>query len=726
MKKVLFFAPFGAFTVHHQLDAVVATALRMRGCETLTVRCDRLFGVCDVLAWSGPNAERDCMQCQASGDQLATAFQLPIAQLRANLSQAEFQAAEDWVATLDPQAYSLAAYQGIEIGKWVTSSTYSHFRITAAELSLPHVRAVHRGYLKYGLLTFWALERIVDQFNPTGMMVFNGRFAPYSVAFQVAMRRKIPVIVHERGMADETFVFTRDYTSVQAAPILQCTTAWMDVPLTEAELERTKQYFVNRERGHDSNYKPFFEYRADYSTVRQKLNIPPDARIFGVFTSSEFELAFSDDFRGVTQQLDVVESLIEIFRDRPEYLVIRHHPLISSDPETNPDWGFLSRALQQARNAPANVRILMPSESFSTYELLPSISAGIAFISTIAVEAAARGVAMASFSESLYRPALPFVVPSSNRAELEELVNKLFAHEHAFGLPDLQRMYRYTHGYVQHFSVGFKSFGMNNLYQPNIRLSALEDLNPGVDPAMDRICGHFIFGGEVMDMPSQADLSRSESDEHEFFKSELAALRELRANTIRQSKALAARSEKPRSFAVISRLPGHGVELDWLRKQRYRFWDLHQIDRIDLEVLSKLASDQARDYFLISGANFWYDQAALATAAEALSGGDKQAAWIGAALMTNTGGLFAEDFTKRAPRTFRSIDNAPAVPSRSLEYLLSFVFWRRDRLIKWLDQARVLSDQTAISKSLMDLRASESTVLIEKPLAYVNCVLLGS
>ena len=721
MKRVLFFAPFGSYTVHHQLDAVVATALRLRGCETLTVRCDRLLGVCDVLAWSGQNAERDCMQCQASGDQLFEAFQLPIAQLRANLKQSEFQQAEDWVAGLDPESYSAAEFCGVEIGKWVTSSTYSHFRVTAAELGLPHVRTVHRGYLKYGLLTYLALERIVDQFKPSGMMVFNGRFAPYSVAFQVAMRRKIPVVVHERGMADETFVFTRNYTSVQAAPILQCTTAWMDVPLSGAELKRTKQYFVNREHGHDSNYKPFFEYRADYAAVRQKLNIPVDARIFGVFTSSEFELAFSDDFRGVTQQLDVVESLIEIFRDRPEYLVIRHHPLISSDPETNPDWGFLSRALQQARNAPTNVRILMPSESFSTYELIPSISAGIAFISTIGVEAAARGVAMASFAESLYRPALPFVVPSSNRRELALLVEQLFAHERVFGLPDLQRIYRYTHGYVQHFSVGFKSFGMSNLYQPNIRLSALEDLNPGVDPAMDRICNHFILGSEVMDMPSQAELARSEKDELEFFTQEVANLKELRTSTIRQSKALAARSDTPRTVAVITRSPGQSSELDWLRKQRYRFWDLHQIESIDFATLNRLISSQTRDYFLIAGANFWYDQAAFASVIEALGKCDKQVAWIGAALMTNSGALFAEEFTKRATGTFRNIASKPPVVQRSLDHLLSFIFWRRERLIKWLDEIRLLSDQRVICQTLVDLRAGDQTLLIERPLAYVNC-----
>ena len=720
MKRVLFFAPFGAYTVHHQLDAIVATALRMRACETLTVRCDRLFEVCDVLAWSGQNAERDCIQCQASGDQLFEAFQLPIAQLRAQLTPSDFGAAEKWIAAFDPQQYSDAAFEGVEIGKWVTSSTYSHFRITAEELSLPHVRQVHRAYLKQGLLTFWALERIVDQFKPSGMMVFNGRFAPYSVAFQVAMRRNIPVVVHERGMADETFVFTRDYTSVHAAPIIRCTTAWMDAPLNQAELERTKQYFVNREHGHDSNYKPFFEYRADYATVRQKLNIPADAKIFGVFTSSEFELAFSDDFRGVTQQLDVLEALIEIFRSRPEYLVIRHHPLISSDPETNPDWKFLSRALRQAQSAPPNVRIIMPAESFSTYELLPSVSAGIAFISTIGVEAAARGIAMACFRESLYRPALPFAVPSADRGELEQLVNGLFAHEKKFGSVDLQKLYRYTHGYVQHFSVGFKSFGMNNLYQPDIRLKSLDDLNAGVDPAMDRICDHFMLGSEVMDMPSASDLARPQADEQKFFAAEILALKELRAGTLRESKALEFKRAAPQSVSVLSRLDGRSAQLDSIRKQRFSYWDLHQIERISIADILAGVSKQRREFVLVSGANVWYDQAALATAIEAISTSNKGIACFGAALMNREGELFAEDFTKRVVGTFRIFRDSSLRPERTLEYLLSLMFWRRASLMEWLGQMQSVDKEELLSKSLLELRQSDQVVRVEKPLAYVS------
>lgn len=720
MKRVLFFAPFGSYTVHHQLDAVVATALRLRGADALVVRCDRLYEVCDVLAWSGDQAEQDCANCQFSGDQLFSAFQLPIAQLRAHLNPEDFQRSEEWISGFDPKDYSNAAFQDVEIGKWVTSSTYSHFRITAAELDQPHVQKVHRAYLKQGLLTFWALERIVSQYAPDAMMVFNGRFAPYSVAFQVARRHNIPVVVHERGMADETFVFTNNYTSVHAAPILECTKAWMHVPLIESELKRTKQYFINRELGHDSNYKPFFEYRADYAEVRRKLDIPASARIFAVLTSSEFELAFSDDFRGVTQQLDVVETLIDIFKNRSDYLVIRHHPLISKDPETNPDWGFLSRALQQARNAPSNVKILMPSETFSTYELIPSISAGIAFISTIGIEAAARGVAMASFPESLYRPALPFGVPSAKRSELEDLVNNLFDHESKFGIKDLQNIYRYTHGYVEHFSVGFKSFGMNALYQPNIRFNSLDELQAGFDPALDRICEYFLHNSEVMDMPGPEDLARSDAEEIQFFEAELEAIKELRANTQKQAQFLSQASADIKSVAIFSTLPGDAKQLNWMRKQRYKYWDFTQTDSLNLRTIYDLVSKSTRDFIIIADGDFWYDQACFSSAVELMRDQSKNLTWIGAAVHTSKGELYAEDFTNRAARTFRSTQRNLSLPARTLPYLLSFVIWRREFLAQWLEQMKSINNLETVCKSLLDLRTREDVVLIEYPLAYVS------
>ncbi|MEQ8172426.1 MAG: hypothetical protein ABRQ38_26320, partial [Candidatus Eremiobacterota bacterium] len=48
-KKVLFLVPFGDWLFHHQVDAVVASDLRLRGTDVCIVRCDGIYKDCSII-----------------------------------------------------------------------------------------------------------------------------------------------------------------------------------------------------------------------------------------------------------------------------------------------------------------------------------------------------------------------------------------------------------------------------------------------------------------------------------------------------------------------------------------------------------------------------------------------------------------------------------------------------------------------------------------------------
>lgn len=632
-------APFGAYKIHHQLDAVVATTLRSRGCQVAVVACDGIYKQCDVLAWSGKNAANDCAYCAETGARFFKEFDLPVLQMRAFLKEEEFQQARSWAEGLDPADYANARFADLPIGAWVTSSVFSFFRITTKGLDRPDVRAVHKEYLVNGLLTHWAVTRIVGQFRPTHLCVFNARMAPYRIAYEIAKAGGIPIVTHERGVIDDSFILYENQTSIDTRPVFDCAEAWKRVPLTRERCRRAKEYLANRENGKDLNFPAFYAYRTEYAQARQILRIPEGAKVFGVFTSSEFELAYSDSFKAISSQLDIVDSLIEVFRGREEYLVIRHHPYIAGDATSSPDHEFISRAYRQAAEAPPNVRVVMPSEQLSSYALFWNLDGAVAFFSTVGLEAAARGVGTASFSESPFHQALTAVIADPKPGALAELVQRLFDTTREHNLEDLRRVYRFLYTYIGRVPKKFASFGIKNHFEFDLRFKDRRELAAMADPALESVCDHFLRGAPILPVPTSGDLAASTAEEEEFLQNELSALREQRAKVRAETAALS-----PNVTPVAVLRSGRSANF---RNSRHAPLAYYELPSPTLRDCVATLGQVREEWVVVEFSPAFYDESFVSGALNKLEGTELQGALYGAWLTDGRGGIFGEIFTKR-------------------------------------------------------------------------------
>jgi len=533
--RVLFFAPFGTWSVHTQVDAVLGAALKLRGADVCVVRCDGVYPVCDVLAWSGAFAKEHCAFCAGSGSRIFDSFDIPTVQLRAHLSAADFAAVWQWANELPVCELSAAEWNSLPIGKWVKSSVFSYFRTTERGLARPEVQAVNRQFLESGVLTWLALSRIIERYRPARCVIFNGRMAPFRVALELARQQGIPVLMHERGGIDDSFLFYENADCLATQPVYDCVDLWRDIPLKRAECEAVKEYLTTREHGKGLNYPSFYSYNTDYAAVRSALRIPINAKVLLVLTSAEFELATSEHAKNMSCQLDVLDALIEVFRNREEFLVVRHHPNIAGTKDVLPDYGFLTRALQQASRRPTNVRIIMPSEVVSSYSLFWNADACVAFFTTAGIETAARGLATASFPDSQYQQAIAGVIDDTSVKGLDALVSSLFESAAGFAPADLRRVYRFLHAYITRLPKRFRSFGIKNHFEADLRFGTVEELAPGHDEELDRVCEHLLTGASFWPKPSATDRLLDASEEDRFLVDQLNALNDQRRRVQRRS-----------------------------------------------------------------------------------------------------------------------------------------------------------------------------------------------
>jgi hypothetical protein len=655
--------------------------------------------LCDQFAQS-ESPQAICENCRRCGDPFFEAFQLQTIQLKLALTPEDHTAVEQWIAGFDPTEYMSATFHGMPIGNWCTSSLCSYYRITTRAIGDSSVRvataAVHRKLIISGALTAIALSRIITQTRPSHMFCFNARYAAYRVAFEVARAHGVEVITHERGYADDTFTVFANYGSIQTAPAFEGYHVWKDIPLVSAEYERVKQYFANRERGTDSNFEPFLDFTTDYATVRSLLRIPAEARMIGVFTSSEYEFDLCPDYKTFVDQLDLIERLMQVFRGRPDdYLVVRHHPYLGGNASSLADHGFISRAYDIARQAPPNVRCIMPGERLNSYALINNLDGAIACLSTAGIEAVARGVATASFKESMYRDALTAVIEDDGTVYLNTLIDELIKRTEDFGIADLRRLYRFQTMFISKLSNHFETFGIKDTYACNLRVHNFPMIRDGGDEALDRVCEHVLQGKPLLPQPTAEHRQRDAHDEDQALALTLSEIRALRTRTRAAARTQTqAVVENPVSLVLIGT---GGTSPQGLGTSRYTNIEVIPVDLAASVTYTELvaALKTAKGNLISVGTpQVEYDEAFFSYSVDALSNAANQALGVlsGAWVRDGSGRVIDQIFSKRSPEVSleRIKSLCPAI-EREPYRLLSLALMRREEAISFLESLGSLS-----------------------------------
>ncbi|MEH2106292.1 FkbM family methyltransferase [Nostoc sp.] len=635
--KVLFFSPYGLWLIHNQLDAVVATALQLRDCEVVVVGCDGIYNNCAITRFN--SSEELCKNCSKIGENFfKNLFDLPYIQLRNFIEEDDYIIANNWVKTVSPEDYKNAVYNDLPIGKWVTSTIYTHFRISVTGLASAHIQRVHRKYLIDGLVTYKALVRLFTNYKPTNLFLFNGRFAPYRIAFEVASQLKIDVITHERGWIDDSFVLFDNTTTLNTQPPLNSVKDWANITLTNEELVQTKNYFTNREYGLNMNWPSFYDFPTNYVDIRHQLRIPLNAKIFTVFTSSEDELAALDDRARITEQFDIITSLIKIFKNRKEYLVIRHHPYIGGNKDTPIETDSLSKAYQQVFSIPENVRVVMPSEQLSSYALFWHTDAAIAFFSTVAIEAIARGVPTATLATSSYEKASRYTIQDTSIEHLNQLVDNLLIDSSKLTKEDLKRLYRFTNAYFFKFPHKFRSIGIKNFYSHDLRFETLDDLQPGNDPTLDKVCNRIMLGSSFEILPSNHLNNRFPEREEAFYKQELQEIEQHKTLVREQSLNYHTNLVSDifvvaiiyLKYKIVSEIRSQ-ILPDYLYQSRYKNIVIYEVNNCELsdyqtiiDSILSLTENIVADYILIANNYTQYDESFISSAIDILTSTDSQ------------------------------------------------------------------------------------------------------
>lgn len=702
--RLLCFVPYGNWLVHNQVDCIIGTALKIRGADVTLLTCDGLFqDDCYTLAHS-KNQITDCANCFQTGQCFFGKFPLPLEQIRSYVDLKDLEEIERWLQPLDIPDLSQATYEGMPVGEWVRPSVRSFLVVNPRDLGNPEVQALFRKYILYTLIAYKAAQRFFDKFEPTHVMMFGGYGFLHAPIFHLAQSRGCRIITHERAQLPSRFMLASDDLVDSIEAFSDVVKAWHEVPLSEEEISEVRSTFFAWEKGENRIAGVFYSKASEETTVRYQLGIPAGRPILVVFTSAEHELFTEEQRRIVGRQLELINCLIDDFRNRSEYLVVRHHPNIGAGARSSLDLNYLMRAYEQLRDLPPNVRVVMPDEQLTSYALLWNASASIALMSTLAVESVAKGVPTVTLPISGYRYVATNLLEDFSQGYLSELVTKLFAYDdNTVDISQFRKAFAFMRAYQFKYSTKFESFGIKNSHEPEIRISQFEELAPGNDRTLDRICNFVSQGKSIYDLPQEEHLLRDCSVEHQLLRKELDSVRAKRSLIQEQSEGIS--NDRDMTLALVvseNSATGDLFSGSGLPRQRQALVEYRWIPKAS-DTLGRIAHSllhSSAEYVLITNSKFTYDESFLNSNAAALRANAEKEGVFNAAWIVEDGKIIHPLFnTEQIEADFHELVGRKQ-GSLEIDDLLGFAIFRRSQLLHLFQEVRNDNEQSVREKLL--------------------------
>ena len=191
-----------------------------------------------------------------------------------------------------PTGLQQARFREYPLGDWVLSSVISYFRQYPPDPNDWHVVSVYRGFLFSAAIVATGIRNYLETNGIDSAVVFNGRQSITRVALELFRRHGIRVLTHERAEYERGHLNVKPNAHcMNLEPFKAFWSVWAQVPLTRSSLEAALKWLIQRRYGANLAWIPFNTSWVRDSSLRARMNLSRDKRLWALFTSSMDEVA---------------------------------------------------------------------------------------------------------------------------------------------------------------------------------------------------------------------------------------------------------------------------------------------------------------------------------------------------------------------------------------------------------------------------------------------------
>lgn len=480
------------WAVHVSWEATIGQALRVRGADVQFITCGGGLERCDrTTTWEAP--PMPCRGCSKYVGDTLSAHGLETRSLSGHWEGED--ASWDEIDEIPSSKLIDVMADGYPLGQMVDIPV-KWFLLSTRVQEDPIGAMTTRAFLRSARRILRAMERTIDEIQPTTVLLVNGLFLFERIAREVCDRRGIDVVNYERGFITDTLLFSRD----RLACFGEMGDEWNVVRervLTDGEREQLHSYMDDRMHGRRAIERYWTDVRFD--EVPRRLS----GRRVSLFTNLTWDSAVIGKEIAYESIQDWLDASIEYFAGRPnDELVIRIHPAevrLAGKPTREPLFEYLQG---RADPLPGNVQVIGPDDPTSSYPLMEGSDAVCVFTSTTGLEAALLGRPVIVAGETHYRRkgfTIDVDTPQEFVAALDRVLDDPEAH-----LPNRDLVEQYAHHFF--FQAPISSTFVREHIQGLARLEVRNrsDIAPGGHAGLDRICDLILAGSGGQDAESSS------------------------------------------------------------------------------------------------------------------------------------------------------------------------------------------------------------------------------
>ena len=288
----------------------------------------------------------------------------------------------------------------VDIGRHVVSSLCRYFLCSTVELDQKEV--VAREFLFTALVSIEAARKIHKTYNPRLLISSHGIYASWGSFCDYFKSVDCPFVTWGFQYKKNAVLMSHNQ-SYHENMITEDPGLWRNASLEHTEREDVLEYILKKgSASHSDNIDYYQGTDRIKSTVRELLGIEGDRTVFGMFPNLGWDAQVSFKPKFFKSMNAWLIDTVLWFADRPDLeLIIRAHPAERRA-------GFETREktadiIQSAfETLPANVHIIAPEASISSYDVLAELQAALVFGSKFGLEAAIQGKPVVTAGEAYF------------------------------------------------------------------------------------------------------------------------------------------------------------------------------------------------------------------------------------------------------------------------------------------------------------------------------------
>ena len=316
------------------IESLLAVALTLRGARVHVTLCDERLPAClrshitavesdAAFAAEGPQGST-CAGCYVSGRALYRSLGLPVHLLSELVSAEESRRAAALAATIAAGEIPSFQLDGLNIGEHAQAGALRFY--ARGTLEDPASEAVLRRYFEAGLLTAFAIERLLDTTQIAAACFNHGIYIPHGVIGDVMRKRQVRLANWNPAYRKQTFIFSHGDTyhhTLMDEPV----TEWEGVAWTAAREADLMAYLRSRWQGSQDWITFNANPEESRDAIARALNIDFQKPTIGLLTNVIWDAQLHYRANAFPNMMDWLIRTIAYFdRRRDLQLVIRVHP----------------------------------------------------------------------------------------------------------------------------------------------------------------------------------------------------------------------------------------------------------------------------------------------------------------------------------------------------------------------------------------------------------------